>query len=329
MPNKELAKKLIKKIDIKKAVSFAGTILMLIALIFVFRRLFHMREDLDFSIFSHGWIFVPLLSIVLLESFTLILASINYRSLVVSISGVFVPWHIAIKIYNITNMYKFIPGGLMQMVGRNRLALETEGLGHGKVALATVTEGVLWAIAAFIFSFIFAFNHLIYYLRQLDASLAIILILSSAFLITIFILYRFRKSLKLVIENIKNDTSEPFITIGIKHLIFMIAIVSLWGLSFLATLTVLGQPLTLPLAILVSGLFVLSWLMGYLTPGAPSGLGIREFVLLMSLSGIISEEILLSAIILQRILQIFGDILAYVMTMTYVHAKTIRNQNSR
>ena len=309
--------KFIKRIDIKKAVSFAGTILMLIALIFVFKRLFDMREDLDFSILSSTWVIIALLLIMLLEGAFVILAAINYRSIVMDISGVFTPLHTAIKIYNITNMYKFIPGGLMQVIGRNRLALETKDLGHGKVALSTLVEGILWALAALSLSVIYAFDYFVYYISQLDIMPWLALILALAILMSIPIFYRFRSQLQESLKNIRTDAKRPFRIILLKHLFYMLIMVSFWGVSFLATLSVLGQSLTVSLAVLIVGLYILSWALGYLTPGAPSGLGIREFVLLMSLSGFISEEILLSAIVIHRALQIAGDIVAYVAAIVY------------
>ena len=317
MLSKELAKKIIKKFDIKKAVSFAGTILMSVALIFVFLRLFDMRENLDFTILSNPWVLIALLLIMLLEGAFVILASINYRSIVMDISSVFVPFHTAVKIYNITNMYKFIPGGLMQVIGRNRLALETKNLGHGKVALSTLIEGILWPLAAMILSITFAFNYFIYYIHQLSTMLWLGLIAAFVIGVSVLIFKRFQIRLQEIIENIRRDSKKPLRTILTRHLLYMLIMVSFWGFSFLATLTVLGQSFTLSLGIVVAGLYILSWGLGYLTPGAPSGLGIREFVLLMSLGGILGEEILLQAIVVHRALQIVGDIVAYVMVMAY------------
>ena len=317
--------KSVKEMDLKKAVSFVGTILMIIALGFVFRRLYQMREDLDFSILSNAWVLVALLLVVLLESITVILASINYRGIVVSISGINLEFHVAIKVYNIANMYKFIPGGLLQVLGRNRMAVETEGLRHSKVALATLLEGLLWILAALILSIIYSFHYFIYYTRQLDILPLVVPILILLFII-IAIFYRFRNPLQATLKQINDDANGRLWMILVKYLIFMLAMISLWGLSFLATLTILGQTLTLGLGITVVGLYILSWLLGFLTPGAPSGLGIREFVLLMSLGGIINEEILLSAIVIHRVLQIAGDIVAYIMAMSYANTKKRKKQ---
>ncbi|MCL2427559.1 MAG: hypothetical protein FWD05_14645, partial [Oscillospiraceae bacterium] len=101
----------------------------------------------------------------------------------------------------------------------------------------------------------------------------------------------------------------------------MLVIVNFWGVSFLATMTILGQPFSLNLGVTIIGIFIMSWLIGFLTPGAPSGLGIREIVLLMFLSGIVYEDILLSAIIIHRLLQVCGDIVAYGIAWSYARIK--------
>ena len=310
-----------KDIDIKKAVSYAGTILMIASLFFVFRRIVQMQNDIDFSVLSNLWIFIPLLLVVLGESITVILASINYRSLVTGISGVSVESHTGIKIYNIANMYKYIPGGAMYVIGRNRMAIETEGLRHGKVALATLIEGILWVVAAVILSSVYAFDHFLYYVGQLDILPIVSLIIVLTALMAVPVMYCFRSRLEKILNSIKNDTNGLLAMVLVKRLAFMLVIVSLWGFSFLATLVILGQPMAPALGITIVGLYILSWLVGFLTPGAPSGIGIREFILLMFLGGILNEDILLSAIIVHRALQIAGDILAYVTALGYAHLK--------
>jgi len=57
----------------------------------------------------------------------------------------------------------------------------------------------------------------------------------------------------------------------------------------------------------IIGLYVLSWLAGFITPGAPSGLGIREAVMLMFMGAMVYEPVLLSAIVTHRALNVVGD----------------------
>lgn len=62
----------------------------------------------------------------------------------------------------------------------------------------------------------------------------------------------------------------------------------------------------------VAGAFVVSWLIGFATPGSPAGLGIRELTFFALLAGSISEETLLITAAAFRLATIIGDALAWL-----------------
>ncbi len=68
----------------------------------------------------------------------------------------------------------------------------------------------------------------------------------------------------------------------------------------------LGVPL-----VSAAGAYVLAWLVGFLTPGAPAGLGVRELALLFLLKGIVNEADLLFAAVLWRGITVGGDVLFF------------------
>ncbi|MCL2248066.1 MAG: hypothetical protein FWC13_02235 [Oscillospiraceae bacterium] len=313
----------LKKLDAKKAVSLAGSVLMIVALVFVAMRLIDMREELDLSILTNTGVLTLLLLIVIFEGIIVICSSLNYRKIVIEVSGVNVLKRVGVKVYNNANIYKYIPGGVMLVLGRNQIAVETEGMSHAKVAISTLVEGILWAISALILSAIFSFEFLVIYIRQLEFEYIWLvlggIILAASFVL--YILYRFRHKILKSAFNIDSKSDEKPANIKITKLLkripIMIAIVSLWGFSFTATMAILGQPMTLYLVVTLTGLYILSWLIGFLTPGAPSGLGIREVLLLMFLGGLVNEDLLLSAVVIHRAIQVISDILAFAIARTY------------
>jgi len=139
-----------------------------------------------------------------------------------------------------------------------------------------------------------------------------------ALVLVTLILYVFRRRIFPALKGVKPGIDKVIFISMVRRLPFMFVIISMWGLSFLATLVILGQQVTFRLGITIVGLYLLSWLVGFLTPGAPSGLGIREFILLMFMGNVLNPEILLSAIIMHRALQIVGDVIAFILTMGYV-----------
>jgi len=301
--------------DIKKIVSWAGTLLMVASLVFLGRTLYTQYVDADFSLIdllSRRGVMLGLIGVMLLECFGILLASVNYRALIKNVSGVAVAWPLSLTVYTATNLYKYIPGGVMYVVGRNRLAVETEELTHPQVALSTVLEGAFIAFAAILLVVITVFDHAAEYIRQ-EANFPVmaLVVIFGVLLIAGIAVYIFRKRISDKLRQLFDNIRTLTLLMVVKRFAFGIILMAFWGGTFLATLMALGQPMTFSYGVSIIGLFLLSWVAGFLTPGAPSGIGIREFVMLMFLGGILYEDILLSAMIMHRIVAALGDILAY------------------
>jgi hypothetical protein len=63
---------------------------------------------------------------------------------------------------------------------------------------------------------------------------------------------------------------------------------------------------------LVTAAFSLSWLLGFMTPGAPAGLGTREGIMLLLLHGAGSAEMLTMFVLLARLVTMLGDVLCFL-----------------
>jgi uncharacterized membrane protein YbhN (UPF0104 family) len=105
-----------------------------------------------------------------------------------------------------------------------------------------------------------------------------------------------------------------------KRLSFPIVLMFFYSLTFLMTLMLLGQEVTFELGFAIIGLYLLAWLAGFITPGAPSGLGVREMVMMMFLGDFVSVTILTAAMVIHRLLTVAGDIGAYVFAKVLVKA---------
>jgi len=64
------------------------------------------------------------------------------------------------------------------------------------------------------------------------------------------------------------------------------------------------------------GAYVLAWLAGFITPGAPAGIGVRELVLLFLLKGAIAEADLIFIVLLGRMVTVLGDSLFFLYSST-------------
>jgi len=64
--------------------------------------------------------------------------------------------------------------------------------------------------------------------------------------------------------------------------------------------------------LLLSGIFAVAWIAGFLTPGAPAGLGVREVVLVAALTPIYGSEIAVGVAAVLRVVTVLGDGLVFL-----------------
>jgi uncharacterized membrane protein YbhN (UPF0104 family) len=63
-----------------------------------------------------------------------------------------------------------------------------------------------------------------------------------------------------------------------------------------------------PSPIFLTGAFASSWILGFVAPGAPAGLGIREAILSAWLSGALPAEQVVLLVVVLRIATTLGDL---------------------
>lgn len=74
----------------------------------------------------------------------------------------------------------------------------------------------------------------------------------------------------------------------------------------------LGAEASMALAGKVAGAFLVSWLIGFVTPGSPAGLGLRELTFVGLLGGSLPPETLVLSATLFRVATIAGDLVAWL-----------------
>jgi uncharacterized membrane protein YbhN (UPF0104 family) len=101
-----------------------------------------------------------------------------------------------------------------------------------------------------------------------------------------------------------------------QALLCQIASFALGATALYLLLIVMGVPSSgsQHLWIQVAGIYSAAWLMGFLMPGAPAGLGVREFVLLLGLSPLFGEAQATAASLMLRLITTLGDGIAFMAT---------------
>lgn len=291
----------------KKKISFIGNFFMILSIAFIIQRI--IASKVEFRIFSTriltGIILAGLVYTALVycyaKLFGLMIEIFNEKS--ISKSNV-------IYIYCKTNLYKYLPGNIFHYIGRNQIAVE-EGIDHLVLIYITFTEMVFLGIAGILTSVIFAGDFTFEWIDKLNNKrVCFIFVLAGA--MVLIVLYRFNKTVKDTLNSCVVQLRRIKTLTAIKLALAYFSIFIINGFLFVLILMSIGDGMQGKLILPLIGLNALSWLIGFLTPGAPAGLGIREAVMTAFLTGIINEKNVLMAVILYRVVTIFGDIMAFI-----------------
>jgi len=269
---------------LRRNLHWVGSALALTGVGFVAQRLSHYAAGADFSRFSAtSWLFVS--GVCLAYALAGLMLACGWRN-VVGHLGTTISTRAAVGIYGVAQLAKYVPGNVLHLAGRQALGIAA-GIPGWTLAKSAVWELALLATAAA------GFGLLTLPLLEPACPMALSL---GAFAALIGLAAGLAKHL--IGPRVARAFAWYTVFLGIS------------GLIFVALLTIVRDPPmdgSLPW-LPVCGAYVLAWLGGLVTPGAPAGIGVRELALLFLLKGLVSEEDLVVAILLGRIVTVSGDI---------------------
>lgn len=268
-----------------KLLRFFGSVLGVAGVVFVLSRLIHHFDEINFSSYGAGFWFIVCFLSVLYGAANVTLARAWWSQLI--IFGVNAEWSWALRVYGLSQLAKYVPGNIFHLAGRQALSM-ADGLPARPVA-----KSVFWELGSIAFA-----GACVGLLALPLVSEVVAVRTAVAFYFLTFCaaaaLLRYWGGLAAAVGFVW-QTIFLFCSGGI----------------FLAILALLDSGVPLNLATMappICGAYVLAWLAGLVTPGAPAGLGIREAILLFSLGGAFSPDVLLLAIVIGRIVSVVGDL---------------------
>ena len=298
----------------RKIVRTAGNILMILALVFIVRRLWIYRESLTETV-NVTVIAVIVVSVFLCGGLILI-QSHAYRILAGAVCGTNIPADRAVRLYAKSNLYKYLPGNVFHFVGRNQIAEECS-LSHADIAFATVLEIMIQCGASvlpgLILSFGFVTDYLTDFLRGRE--LLLILLAAAFFALVAAAAVLVKKKFSARWERVKGLISGRGRRDVLRVILLHVMIQLCNGTLFLVLLQSMGGAVPANLCGSVIGVYCFAWLVGFVTPGAPGGLGIREAMLTLFLGPLADPGLIAAAVLLNRIVTVFGDLAAYVFSL--------------
>ncbi len=264
---------------LKPALHAAGFLAGLLAIAFVVMRLRDYSGQIDLARLSTGTL-VSLGALAVVSGLANVFLGLAWWRLLRMVDLHVKPlW--AIRAHGVSQLARYVPGNVLQFAGRQAIGLAA---GLPGVPLA---RSVLWELA------VLAVTGGLYALVAAPLLVPAVpsLIALPAFLAALW-LARWRFGLPLM-----------------QALLADVGLLTLNGTVFVGVLALVQhQPFDWQSAPLIGGAFVLAWLIGLVTPGAPAGGGIREAVLLFLLGHRYAPGDLLLAIVLGRSVNIVGDV---------------------
>ncbi len=283
------------KSSLKKVAYFIGKSLGFLGLLFV---LYKLSQEYTFSSFTEQFI--------LLLDITPLLFILNFAS---SLIGIYA-WHMMLLHYAKqpfsystsyyyfakTEISKYLPGNIFHFVGRQVLASKL-GIDQKQMAKTSFFFFFLLLTGTVLSSTIFAFLS-----HNVDTYILILLSVASiGSIITVLFSYPSFPWSKKVTMNLLLATS-----------------IALQGIILSIIIMYQNNTFTLELFFLCASIYIVSWLIGFITPGASGGVGIREgsFIAIVAFLNVdIASDIIIFSVLFIRLLNIFIDIMMYLSTL--------------
>jgi glycosyltransferase 2 family protein len=219
------------------------------------------------------------------------------------------PDHLLIT-YARSQLGKYIPGNVAHIAGRHIVA-SSQGYSNPALVFSTLYEisGLLSA-AGLVSSVALLFSGAAI-LEQFPLIVAVPIL---AFVLPIFYLvHRLApriSSIGNVGEPVGNGSAPALLFVPYIHylLFFLLA-----GGALVLLTAQTGKTLDTQDYLLVGLAFATSWTLGFLTPGAPSGIGVREAVLVLILSPLVGSAQAIIVSVLFRVVTVGGDLLFWLL----------------
>jgi hypothetical protein len=215
-------------------------------------------------------------------------------------SGIAIGYVDATRLYNLSQLGKYLPGSIWQFVGRAAAYRNRLGAGYGQIRDSLLTES-LWTVGgAFVIGALLGGVPLWRFLKDKApagllwwlAGLAVVAISAA------LALFLWRRTE--LLRYLKSAIPTP------RALLVQSGIWLLLGLSFWILVRACGMGAGLSFSI---GLFAGGFALGFLVPFAPAGLGIRDAVLTVGLLPFAPPGQALAVTVVARLLYLASEIL--------------------
>jgi len=297
----------------KKIVRFLVFLLQALSIYFIFITLIKNRDELSQVYTSASSLLPPLLASLLLLTIVVFLPIQAYRLLLQSFSGEAFAFADIAGMYARSTLAKYLPGNIFHIIGRQVLG-RVLGIAQIPLAASSLFEIVLNVFGASSISLVIFLGGNSFQVPGLSEELTNSLLLLGGILPIAFIVASKKLNLPLLErfglpKKLDFDTQE-LLWSAANYLIFLLSSALVFIYLIAASFSSFDFSLFAPLL----AAFSLSFLIGYITPGAPGGIGVREALLVIFLSPLVPSAVVAATALLHRISWIGAELIfAYLI----------------
>ena len=308
------------KLNIKKLIKLIGNAFVLAALVFIVRKI--VKMDIKLSDFSSGRVAGAFLLSFAVQTAQILIGCWSWLLFTRSLSGRKIPYSAAMPVFTRSNIYKYLPGNVFQYVGRNQLAADME-MSHVDVACATVLDIFFCVFWTGFVSVLLLGGRIGSLFEKYGRNLLILCAAGVLIIAALAVVLRlkFRDKARNYLSRYAKafeKGNRPQLLGGIfyylAHNIVSVAM-------YLGCVALIVPQAGTKELFALTGAFLFAWIVGFVTPGAPGGIGIREGVM-MFVCGNSSADRILLFVLAMRIASVFADVAAFLIGRVYAKAKS-------
>jgi hypothetical protein len=243
---------------------------------------------------SKPYIVAELALLATINSALLWLTASSWRDILVSLTKSHVPSYVT-WLWLKSNIYKYLPGNIFNYVVRQSIASK-RGIPHKILLQSNFIEAALAATVSLMLSSVVLFYNfaLNYYFTFLSKEYVYLGLLIAMALYGYLHIYK----------------GLSFIAYWKPVLFYFIFFMGIGGCAYY----VLNFQLNVQLPfLLVTAIYSFAWFVGFITPGAPGGIGVRESVFVIFSNGMLNEADAIVLSVVLRFVSIISEVLLYII----------------
>jgi len=290
----------------RRIIQILGIVITLLALAFAFQRVWAIGRSNWEKLISIQVLLIIILGGVV-HGVNQILMGWAWQKLLVWFGESTARLRICLAVYGPTQIAKYLPGNLFHYPARHVMG-NRAGFHHPALVGALVYEIIGQLVVAGIIALV-GFPKGIFLGNSIFIRLAILPVVLLLPLVIQFVLTRFSIGRKLGFpEKPARDAFKELLPIWAIYLVFfLIDGVIFGGVIGVST----GKWLAVPFLYIFST-FAISWVVGFLTPGSPAGLGVREAVMILILTPFIGAPAAALVALVSRLVVTIGDVVFFL-----------------